>query len=220
MTDADRDDLAQRLSRCYAAAVHDVLRAMGHAHCTLPHDVLPLDTSHAVAGEVWTVSGRFDATLDAHTTLLEWTGLLSRAPAGRVIVCQPHTHDVALMGELSAETLHRKGVRGYIVDGGCRDTAFITRLGFPVFCRFVTPKDIVGRWVPEGFGEPVTIEGVEIATGDWVIGDRDGVLVIPGAIAAEVVEKTEVAIGTESAVRKAILEGVDPREAYLRFGKF
>ena len=51
--------------------------------------------------------------------------MLSKAPPGHVLVCQPNNHEVALMGELSAETLKNKGVLGYVVDGGCRDTDFI-----------------------------------------------------------------------------------------------
>ena len=97
----------------------------------------------------------------------------------KVLVCQPHTYDIALMGELSAETLNFRGVRGYVVDGGCRDTDFILELGFPVFCSFTTPKDIVGRWVPDRFGEPLTIGEVTIRTGDYLLGDRDGVVIIP-----------------------------------------
>ena len=111
-------------------------------------------------------------------------------------------------------------MRGYVVDGGCRDTDFILKLGFPVFCSFTTPKDIVGRWVPDRFGEPVTIGEVTICTGDFLIADRDGVVVIPGALADEVLTKTEQAVQTENKVRTAILSGMDPQEAYLTFGKF
>ncbi len=213
-------DLTKRLEHCYAAAVHDVLRAMGHGNCVLPHTIKPLDPAKKLAGEIYTVSGRFDATLDAHQTLLEWTGLLSKAPPGKVIVCQPNTHAVALMGELSAETLNHKGVRGYVVDGGCRDTDFILKLGFPVFCSFNTPADIVGRWVPDRFGGPVTIGEVTIRPGDWLLADRDGVVIIPGAIAEQVVQKTEEVLLTENKVRSAILGGMDPQQAYLKFGKF
>lgn len=70
--------------------------------------------------------------LDAHRTLLEWTGLLSRAPHGCVLVCQPNDSAFAHVGKLSAETLTDQGVRGYVVDGGCRDTGFILRTGFRV----------------------------------------------------------------------------------------
>ncbi len=216
----DPADLAERLEACHAAAVHDVLRAMGHGQCVLPPQIRALDPSQRLAGEIWTVSGHVDATLDAHHTLVQWTGLLARAPAGRVVVCQPHTHAVALMGELSAETLHHRGVRGWVVDGGCRDTSFILELGFPVWCSFTTPKDIVGRWVPDRFGEPVTIGEVTVRSGDWLMADRDGAVVIPGEIVAEVTTRTEEVLQTENKVRTAILSGMDPQEAYLKFGKF
>lgn len=213
-------NLTDRLEKLYTGAVHDVLRAMGHARCTLPHAIKALDADRKIAGEVYTVSGQIDQTRDAHDTLVQWTGLLSKAPPGKVLVCQPNTHRVALMGELSAETLQHKGVRGYVVDGGCRDVEFILKIGFPVFCSFNTPADIVGRWVPDRFGEPVTIGDVTISSGDYILGDRDGVVVIPGGIAADVIAKTEEVIRTESKVRSAILAGMDPQEAYLKFGKF
>lgn len=216
----DPADLTERLEACHAAAVHDVLRAMGHGNCVLPPEIRALDPARKLAGEIFTVSGHLDNSLDPHHTLLEWTGLLSRAPAGKVLVCQPNTHAVALMGELSAETLQFRGVRGYVVDGGCRDAGFILDIGFPVFCSFNTPKDIVGRWVPDRFGEPVTIGEVTIASGDWLLADRDGVVIIPGALAAEVVARTEAVMHQENQVRTAILSGMDPREAYLEYGKF
>jgi regulator of RNase E activity RraA len=217
---AKPDNLATRLLACYAAAVHDVLRGMGHGRCVLPSAIKPLDPTKKLTGEIYTVSGHVDMTRDPHDTLVQWTGLLSKAPAGKVLVCQPNTHEIALMGELSAETLHHKGVRGYVVDGGCRDTEFILQLGFPVFCSFTTPKDIVARWVPDRFGEPITIGEVTVSTGDYLIADRDGVVVIPGAIAEEVISKTEEVMQTENKVRTAILGGMDPQEAYLKFGKF
>ena len=217
---ANSSDLAARLMNCYAAAVHDVLRGMGAGPCVLPSGIKPLDPTRKLAGEVFTVSGHIDVTRDPHDTLVQWTGLLSRAPPGKVLVCQPNTHEIALMGELSAETLHHKGVRGYVVDGGCRDTDFILALGFPVFCSFITPRDIVGRWVPDRFGEPITIGDVTVSTGDFLIGDRDGVVIIPGTIADAAVTKTEEVMQTENKVRTAILAGMDPQAAYLKFGKF
>jgi regulator of RNase E activity RraA len=108
------------------------------------------------AGPVFTVRGRPDATVPAHDTLLRWTEFLARAPRGHVVMMQGEDDQRALMGELSAETLQFRGVRGYIVDGGCRDTAFIRRLGFPVFADKATPRDIVGAWVPVAYDEPIS----------------------------------------------------------------
>jgi regulator of RNase E activity RraA len=216
------DPLTQRLLKVYASAVHDVLRSMGHDAVVLPHEIRPLDPARRLAGPVWTCSGHLDKTKTRHDTLLGWTTLLARAPAGHVVVCQPNNHAVALMGELSAETLKNKGVLGYVVDGGCRDTDFILEIGFPVFHSFFTPSDVVGRWIPDidRFGEPITIGEVTLCTGDYLIADRDGAVVIPRAIAAEVVAKTEEVALTENQVRTAIRGGMDPVQAYLQYGKF
>jgi regulator of RNase E activity RraA len=124
------------------------------------------------------------------------------------------------MGELSAETLHLRGIRGYVVDGGCRDNAFIRRLNFPVFARFQTPRDIAGAWTLESIGQPIEIEAVQIRTGDFVLADIDGIVVIPAEQAEAIVDEVHRVMNTENLVRKAILNGVSPKEAYLRYGKF
>jgi len=67
---------------------------------------------------------------------------------------------------------------------------------------------------------PIRIGEVDIEPGDYMIGDRDGLIRIPKGIAEEVVEQAETAINTESAIRKAILAGMDPQQAYLKYGKF
>jgi regulator of RNase E activity RraA len=214
------NELTKRLGACYTGAIHDVLRAMGHERVVLPPGIRPVDPALKVAGPVWTVSGHIDRTQSPHATLLGWTQLLSKAPPGRVVVCQPQNHEVALMGELSAETLKNKSVLGYVVDGGCRDVEFILKIGFSVFASFHTPSDIVGRWIPDRFGEPITIGAVTLCDGDYLLGDRDGVIAIPQAVAEEAVAKTEAVAQTENRIRAAILGGMDPVEAYLTYGKF
>ncbi len=214
------DALAERLEQCYSGAVYDVLRAMDYPNQVLPDEIRPLENHYKLAGRVYTVSGFVDQTQSGHETLLSWTGLLSKAPSDSIVICQPNTHKMALMGELSAETLQYRGVKGYIVDGGCRDSDFITKIGFKTFCSFVTPVDVVGRWLADRYGEPITNGEVTISTGDYVIADRDGIVIIPEAIAEDVISKTEEVLQTESLIRKAILEGVDPQEAYLQYGKF
>jgi len=213
-------DLADRLEKCYSGAVYDVLRAMGHPDQVLPQTIRPLLPERKLAGPIYTIGGRGKPNLDGHQTLLSWTEMLSRAPKGSVTIMQPNDSTMAHMGELSSETMTLRGVRGFIVDGGCRDSEFIRKIGFRVWCRYFTPIDVVGRWEAETFGEPITIGGVRICTGDYVLADFDGVVIIPGEIAEEVTARVEAVLCTENLVRKAILEGVDPKEAYLKYGKF
>lgn len=214
------DGFGDRLEKCYSGAVYDTLRAMDLPDQILPRDIRPLDPGRPLAGRVFTFSGHSDFTVDAHTTLLEWTRMLSCAPKGAVVICQPNDDSLAHMGELSAETFVYKGIRGYLCDGGCRDSVFISRLGFRVWSRYHTPRDVVGRWVPDRFGETIVIGGVSIRTGDYLMADRDGALIIPQEIVAEVTDRVEEVLRTENKVRTAILEGVDPVDAYLKFRKF
>ncbi len=105
-------DLADRLAQCHASAVHDVLRLMGHGNCVLPPEISALDPTKRLAGEVYTLSGHIDQTLSRDETLLRWVQVLSRVPGGKVLVCQPNTQAIALMGELSAQALVAKETRG------------------------------------------------------------------------------------------------------------
>jgi regulator of RNase E activity RraA len=200
--------------------VFDVLREMGHPDCLLPRSIRAIDPDTRVSGRVFTMRGRPDNSISAHDSLVAWTEFLTLAPSGDVVVCQPQDDVRALLGELSAETLQLRGVKGYIVDGGTRDNAFLRRLGFPVFARFQTPRDIVAAWRPEAFGEPISIGQVLIRSGDYVVADIDGIVIIPGDLAEEVITMVETVMSTENLVRKAILDGMDPKDAYLKYGKF
>jgi 4-hydroxy-4-methyl-2-oxoglutarate aldolase len=216
----DANSLTTRLQKCYTGAVYDVLRSMGLPKQALPHEIRPIDLNHTIAGEIFTIEGRIEQNMTEHESLLQWCGLLSKAPSGKILMCQPNDATIAHMGELSSETLVYKNVLGYIVDGGCRDSGFIQNLGFPVFCKYFTPVDVVGKWAAFAFEQPIVIGQVTIHSGDYVIADRDGVIIIPKNNIEEVVTKTEVVMGTENLVRKAILQGTDPVEAYLTYGKF
>lgn len=216
MTDA----ISDRLAKCYTGVVHDVLRKMGHRDFTLPPRLRPLMPEKAMAGPAFTILGKVDPTADAHETLLAWTGLLSKCPTGHIWVNQPNDNTIAHMGELSAETLIDKGVRGAVADGMIRDANFLIDMGFQTWHNGYTPRDIVGWWLPAAFNVPIRIGEVDIEPGDYMVGDRDGLIRVPKGIVEEVIEASETDINTESAIRTAIKSGVDPQEAYLKYGKF
>lgn len=212
--------LTKRLGACYTGIVHDVMRGRGLKNFTLPPELRPILPDQVLAGPVFTIEGRVDPLADPHHTLVEWTGLLSKAKPGHIWVCQPNDRTVAHMGELSGETLKRKDVLGCVVDGYTRDVKFLLDMGFQTWARGFTPRDIVGYWLPAGFDVPITIDPVVIHPGDFLLADRDGAVRIPREIVEEIIGEAEAAVSTENSVRKAILEGMDPQQAYLRFGKF
>jgi 4-hydroxy-4-methyl-2-oxoglutarate aldolase len=211
--------ITERLEKAYSGAVFDVLREMGFPNQAFPHNIKPLNPQWKLAGPVFTLSGAIKQVTQDES-MVRWCDFLSQAPAGHVVVCQPNDDVLAHMGELSSETLKFRGIRGYVVDGGCRDTDFILKLDFPVFCRYLTPGDIVGKWLVETVGEPIKIADHSVETGDYVMGDIDGVVLIPKAVVNDCVDRVEQVINTESLVRKAILAGEDPKQAYLKYGRF
>ena len=216
----DEEQILAILESAYSGAVYDAMRELGLDDGILPNDIQPVDPNIPLVGKVWTCSGGIVEGVSQDDSLLSWTGMLSAAPSGSVVVCQPNDSTIAHMGELSAETLKFRGVKGYLVDGGNRDTDFILKLGFPVFCRYLTPSDIVERWMVQTMGEPITIGDVEISTGDYIVADRDGAVVIPASAASDVANRVDEVMNTENELRNMILDGMDPQEAYLKYRRF
>jgi regulator of RNase E activity RraA len=196
------------------------MKDMGLALRVLPRTIVGLERTMKTAGPVFTVRGRPDPTLDKHTSLYEWAGLLSRAPTGHVVVCQPQDDTRALFGGLSAEALALKNVRGYIVDGGCRDVQAIADQGFPVFARYATPIDIVCAWRAEAFEQPVAIGGQQVLPDDYVLADRDGIILIDAKNVEAVIAAAEKKMATEGDMVRAIRAGEDPQAAYERYRVF
>lgn len=219
-SDAPATSLLSRLQACYTGILHDVMRATGLRDFTLPPTLRPLIAGQKLCGPAFTVNGRVDPTADPHETLMAWTGFLSRAKPGHIAVIQPNDSTVSHMGELSAETLGRKGVLGVIADGGVRDAEFILQQGFQVWHRYFTPRDIVGYWLPDAMDVPVRIGDVTVNPGDLLLADTDGVICLPLAQADAVITEAEHMMGRENLVRTAILAGTDPQEAYLKYRKF
>jgi regulator of RNase E activity RraA len=196
------------------------MKDMGLALRVLPRTIVGLERTMKAAGPVFTVRGRPDPTLDKHTSLYEWAGLLSRAPTGHVVVCQPQDDTRALFGGLSAEALALKNVRGYIVDGGCRDVQAIADQGFPVFARYATPIDIVCAWRAEAFEQPVAIGGQQVLPDDYVLADRDDIILIDAKNVEAVIAAAEKKMATEGDMVRAIRAGEDPQAAYERYRVF
>jgi regulator of RNase E activity RraA len=146
--------------------------------------------------------------------------MLGDVPPGHVPVYATNDYSCAQFGELSATALAAKDSPGVVLDGGTRDVEFIERAGFPVFCRHTTPLDSVPRWEAVEWGHEVEIGGVHVATGDWLLADADGVVIVPALRRDEVLAQAGQVVGAENQVREAVREGQTPLEAYNRFGKF
>jgi regulator of RNase E activity RraA len=122
---------------------------------------------------------------------------LQLAEPGDIVVVSTNGNTTsAVFGELMCRSASARGLGGLVVDGAIRDVNGITALGFPAFSRTVTP----GGCDKDGPGEinvPVSCGGVAVHPGDIVIGDRDGIVVVPRADAAQVLELVRALVRNE-----------------------
>jgi 4-hydroxy-4-methyl-2-oxoglutarate aldolase len=212
--------LRQRFEAIYTAALADILDTRGYRTQTLPPSIRPLERGTKVAGPAFTVRGTPTQAGSYDNSLRKVLEMLGEVPSGHVAVYACDQAVAAHLGELSVTSLAARGVAGCVLDGGCRDVGFIVELGFPVFCAHVTPEDSTWRWELEVTQEPVSVGQVRVEPGDWVVGDDDGVVVVPNAIAESVLAEAEEKAATESEIRAAVRDGMPPLEAYERYGTF
>jgi len=131
---------------------------------------------------------------------------IDHAEAGDVVVIDAGGVPPALWGELATHSALQRRLAGVVIHGAVRDTPEIRRLKFPAFARHVTAR--AGE--PKGFGEigvPLDIDGVLVQPGDWVVGDDDGVVVIPQTKAVEIANRAVERLEMENRVRKEITSG-------------
>jgi regulator of RNase E activity RraA len=214
-------DLSARLRRLYTGAVADILDELGLRNQCLPTAIRPLEPRMKVAGPVFTVRGRAMPPGERPDPRLRQMDMLDAIFPGCVIVIEPGDEArAAHWGELMSATALQKGATGCVINGGLRDSAQILELGFPVFRVFHSPLTAAVRWEITDFGAPVRIGGVDVAPGDYVLGDIDGVLVLPAASAERVVASAEAVSGKETLVREALKEGGSIRQLFDKYRVF
>jgi len=131
---------------------------------------------------------------------------IDEAQPGDVIVVDAGGVPPSVWGELATLSAKQKGIAGVVINGTVRDTADIREIGLPVFCKGTCPR--AGE--PKGLGEigaPLHISGVLVMPGDWIVGDDDGVLVLPRAKAAEMANRGMDCLEAENRIRQEIVSG-------------
>ena len=147
--------------------------------------------------------------------------ILDEAPAGSVLVYVLEDGlETAGIGNLMSTTAKVRGLAGAVIDGGARDIEEIEALGFPVFSRSVTPATSVGRYVSVAKQIPVTCAGVLVRPGDYIVGDRDGVVVVPVEKIPEVIKLIQSYDDKESKMVPIIRETKSMLKAIAKYNRY
>jgi regulator of RNase E activity RraA len=215
----DRDlALIERLERLYPAVVADCLDRLGVRMQVLEPHIRPLYADAKVAGYAATVHCiEVEAVPEDRA---DWyRGEMNAVDAlqpGDVMVVS--TCRGSYWGELLATASRYRGARGLVADAYTRDTLALMEMRFPTFSAGIHCADSLGRIDVDVVGVPVSCGGVEVGQGDLVLGDNDGVVIIPASLGAEVIELAEGKASGENLVRAKLAEGMPVSEAFRTYG--
>jgi regulator of RNase E activity RraA len=208
----------------FSAVVGDIMDKMGFHRQFLPPQVRPLHSDMVVVGRAMTV---LEADISADhpggdSATAQPFGLMFRAlddlKPDEVYICTGASPTYALWGELMSTRAMQLGAAGAVLDGYSRDTKGILALNFPTFSIGSYAQDQAPRGKVIDFRVSIEIGSVHITPGDIVVGDLDGVCIVPQAAAADVFDRALEKASTENMIRKGLLEGMSATEAFAKYG--
>lgn len=218
-TDISIAELCDRYNKIYVPAIADVLDDMGYWNQVMHEDIKPLRLTDRVAGRAFTALGKPERSVDRSIRL------------GPRMVDELSPYEVAVFdcsddrttghwGELLANGAIARGAVGAVIDGGMRDTAAVLELDFPVFHRYRVPRDAKGRWNVVDMQTTIVCGGVPVSPGDFIVGDCDGVVVIPAALVTEVLIEAETTVAVELEIRDRVRAGERVGDLYMKYDRF
>lgn len=187
-------DIAARLARLNSSIIADVRQGAG----VVSPGLIRISGSGTVAGRAVTADC-------AEGSLQAVFGALAEARPGDIL-CMTAPGRTAYMGDLLATNLVQRGLAGAVVDGLVRDRETIAAMPISVHARGVTPAARRGR-EPGRSMTPIVLGEVSVSPGDWIIADADGVIVVPSAEIAAVLEKAEAEAEVEARIMARIKAG-------------
>ena len=208
----------------YTAVIGDIMDKLGLLQQFLPPEIKPIRQDMFVAGRAMTVleADVFGNENNRNPVLSQPFGLMLEAlddlTTNEIYLCTGASPSYALWGELMTTRALRLGAAGAIVDGYLRDTRGILALNFPTFSYGSYAQDQAPRGKVIDFRVPLQIRGVSISPGDILVGDVDGVCVVPKAAEDDVFRLAIEKARGEKIVQKKIQEGMSANEAFRTYG--
>lgn len=212
-------ELLKRFEQMYTGAVNDVLREHCLLNQALPARIVPLREYRTVAGFAFTVksapSAMVSGEMDIRTRMLD-------AMHSDSFVIWDTSRDTrgTLWGGVMTATAKSKGCKASCIDGGIRDTHQILEADFPVFYTYRISNGSLGRCMINSFQVTVIIDDVTVMPGDVVLGDIDGVLIVPRGIAFDVLLRAEEILQNEKKIFGWVRDGNTVQEITDKGGYF
>ena len=213
-------EICERYRKLYVPAVSDILDSMGYWHQVMSIGLQPLTRENSViVGPAFTMMGAGSRELDRTKRLAVQALDVLYDQCVPVMTTNGDTR-TGHWGELMTTAALLHGSNGAIVDGGIRDSAAIEALGYPIQYRFTCPGDALGRFNIVAYECPVECAGVVVNPGDFIFGDRDGVVVIPKHLIEEVLVAAEAVVNVENEIRDRIRAGESVAMLYTQYDQF
>ena len=206
--------------KLYVAVLSDVLDEIGCRNQVLPGRIRPLDDMLVMAGYARTGLYRdvYHVTPGENPYALEIALIDSLKPGQIAVLGCGASGRIAPWGELLSTAARARGATGCLTDGLVRDTKAIRAMGFPVFHGGIGPLDSKGRGVVAEIDVPIECAGVPVESGDLVVGDADGVVIVPSALQERVMSRALAKVEAEDATRAALERGDKLADVFERFG--
>jgi len=215
-----RDDerrLALVRERLYTPVVGDILDLLGRSHQFLPPEIRPLHGDMVLAGRAMPVLVA-DVFGPQAKPFGRMTEALDQLEPGEIYIARGGRIECAAWGEILTAAARVRGAVGAVLDGYHRDTPGVLAQEWPVFSRGCYAQDAAVRSSVLDFRVPIEIGTTAIGPGDLVLGDRDGVLVVPRELEDEVLTRALEKAAAEKVVRAAIEDGMSVTEAFHTYG--
>jgi regulator of RNase E activity RraA len=211
-------DLQFIRERLNSSLLSDVLDGMGIRNQCMAESIRPMYPGAVIVGNAHTM-----LMVDIHepeqdTFKLQLEGIDALKKDDLMVVASNGSTSAALWGELLSTAARIKGASGAVIDGLSRDIGQIEEMKFPVFAAGVRPISSKGRVVSIGYGCRIRCGGVNVEEGDLIVGDIDGVTVVPDTAAEEAVERALEKATSERKTRKELLEGSTLSAVYAKYG--
>lgn len=212
-------ELLQRFEQLYTGAINDVLREFCFMNQALPSHIIPLREYRTVAGIAFTIKSSPNMLVRGE---MEYrTQMLDEMHENAFVIWDSSNDEKSTSwGGVMTATAKRKKVKAACLDGGIRDTHQILEADFPVFYKYRSSNGSLGRCLITHYQTPLEVGNVIIKPGDVILGDVDGVLVVPRDVAYEVLVRAEEIKENEKKIFGWVKEGQSATEITKKGGYF